>query len=281
MRLTQTQRRTVMFLFMLALVVIPPEATAQQGASGRECTLEVQVCQVLTNVTGNGLTSQTLRGMNGWFQIIHQRLDDTELVMEGSTLTWNGRSVPDNPRIIQLAAPKIRTMAGEEASIAVGSTLPLQFMERTRDGLFEVNALQDENVGLFLSLNPTKAGDDGIMTCELSFRYSWVKEREKIDGVNLEIGRPVLGNASAEGSVQMRVGEWSCYQTPVDSEGWIFLFLRATQDGLEKNEQTLPTDLSKETPAGTQDDSAGSSTQTKGPKVKLGGSVQLRVGVVK
>jgi len=286
MQFTQPQRHMVMALLTAFLAAIPAQAGAADTASTPEYAFEVRVCQVLTNITDSGLISQTLPGPNGWFQIIHERLDDTELVMDGPTLTWNGKSAPDNPKIIQLAAPRVTTMQGERSIVVrIGDDAPVQYMNRKDDGLFELNEDKSDGVGVSLSLKPTGSSQDGVLACDFSFKYSWVKDREKIDGVNLEVGQPILGHVATEGAVKMRLGEWSCYRAPADSEGWIYVFLRAEkrtgENAPQDTKEILSDKTSKDVDSTRNQDKETNTSSGNGPKVQVGGSVQLRVGVRK
>ena len=269
--------------FTLVLATSFASVSAEEKSSARECSFEARIYQVLTNVTGAGLTSHTLPGMNGWLQIIHQRLDDVELVMEGGTLTWNGQPAPDNPRIICIASPTITTLEGEPANVAIGSEGPLQYMTRKQDGLFELKTTDTNGIiGLSLSVKPTGFIGDNLLNCDLSFRYLWVKDREKIEGVNLEVGQPIIGRVSTEGAVQMRLGEWSCYQTQVESEGSIFLFLRAEEKGREAvQEGAKEPEQGKGGKDAAQTHNVGAAETTPeaaGPKVEVGGAIEVRGG---
>jgi len=209
-------------------------ALAGETSTVPQYEFEIRFYQALTNITGNGLTSQTLPGIEGWFQIMHVKLDEVELAMEGPTLTWNGKPAPDYPRILLLSSPKIVTQEGEKASVGIGSENRLQYMVRKDDNLFELHSLdadsEPEVLGVVIRLLPKRAkGAADLLDCDLTFRYTWVKEREKIEGVDLDVGKPVIGRQAAEGSVQLRLGEWSCYRTSVNSEGTIFLFVRAVE----------------------------------------------------
>ena len=268
--------------FTLVLATSFASVSAEEKSSARECSFEARIYQVLTNVTGTGLTSHTLPGMNGWLQIIHQRLDDVELVMEGGTLTWNGQPAPDNPRIICIASPTITTLEGEPANVVIGSDGPLQYMTRKKNGLFELSTTNTDGVGLALAVKPTGFSDGKLINCDLSFKYSWVKDREKIKGVNLEVGQPKIGRVALEGAFQMRLGEWSCCQIPVESEGWIFLFLRAEEEGRQAvQEGAKEPDQGKGGTDAAQTHNAGAAETTPeaaGPKVEVGGSVEVRGG---
>jgi hypothetical protein len=279
MQMKELRRYAAATAFALVLVASFVGVSAEEKSSARECSFEVRIYQVLTSVTGAGLTSHTLPGMNGWLQIIHQKLDDVELVMDGATLTWNGQPAPDNPRIIGIA---ILTLEGEPASVVIGSDRPLQYMTRKQDSLFELKTTDTIVVGLSLSVNPTGFSGDKLLNCDLSFRYSWVKDREKIEGVNLEVGQPIIGRVSAEGAVQMRLGEWSCYQTPVESEGLIFLFLRAQEKGREAvQEGAKEPGQGKGGKDAAQTHNVGAAETTPeaaGPKVEVGGAIEVRGG---
>ncbi len=263
--------------FTLALAASLAGFSAEEKIAARECSFEVRIYQVLTNVTGSGLISRTLPGMNGWLQIVHQKLDDVELVMDGPNLTWDGQSAPVHPRIIGIAAPKVMTLEGERANIAVGSKGPLQYMSRNQDGLFELKTADMDGIGLSLAVKPVGFSGGNLLNCDLSFRYAWVKEREKIEGVNLEVGQPIIGRVSTEGAVQMRLGEWSCYQTPVESEGSIFLFVRAEEKGRETIQEEAKGPGQSPSTKEIRDNKAAKATPKGGGlKIEVGGSTEIR-----
>lgn len=284
MRHMHWKRRLGTVLIAMIFVALAPRGFAGAAApESKNIVFDTRIYQVLTNVTGDGLTSHTLPGMNGWLQVIHQRLDDVTLVMDGTTLTWNGLPEPDHPRIIRIAKPSLATHEGEIASAAIGEVLgPVQYMVRKDNDLFELKATEKDPIGVLLRLTPEAVHQESnLLDCTLSFRYSWVKGREKIDGVNLEIGRPLMGEVHEEGPVQMRLGEWSCYQAPADSEGWIYLFLRAEVVGkkeLQEREEQLNRDKGTTNDvAETRDGKAGETAPQSGrPKVEVGGSVEVR-----
>lgn len=264
---------------VLAAVLGPLTAVADDAVSTTKYMYEVRVYQALTNVTGTGLNSQTLPGVNGWLQIIHQKLDDVELVMEDDTLTWNGQPVPDYPRIIHVSSPFIYVCEGEQIDVSVGSgTRPVQYMERAQKGLFELKQMEpNDKVGLALKVRPIKLVNGEILTSKIMFEYAWVKGREKIDGVTLDVGYPILDRVAAKGTVEMRLGEWSCYQTSIESEGRIYVFMRATQEGPEP---AIPANsLKSEISTGVRDSGKTGKTQS-GPKVTVGGTVEIRGGYI-
>jgi hypothetical protein len=261
--------------WLIALAIGAWMGPAGAQALGEAFKLEARIYQVLTNVTGNGLTSQTLPGPQGWLQVVHQRLDDVELVMEGETLTWNGAEAPDYERIIPISMPTLITNLNSAARIRVGSD-GVQYMERNATDLYELRSAEEE-AGLSLGFTPERLIDaKGVVEGSLDFDFVWVKDREEIEGVALDVGKPIMGQAAGKGTVQMRLGEWSCYQVPVGSEGWIYVFVRLTSHEDKAVTPTLtpePGDLTGEAlrPSGGTSDTTG-----RGPKVEVGGSVRIR-----
>lgn len=268
-------------LFILALALSIPAGAAAEERAPRQFKCEFRVYQVLTNITGNGLTSQTLPGMNGWLQIIHEKLDDVELVMDGNTLTWSGQPTPDHPRIIEISQPACTMLEKEGAAIEIGSMDSPQYMTRKQDGLFQLEEMKPDSYGVHLSINAASTNEPSRIRSDFSFKYNWVKGREKIEGVNLEVGKPIIGHLSAEGAVEMRLGEWSCYQTHIESEGYIFLFIRATELRAEtaptaSNAPAKPQSAGKE--VGVTAPPAGD--KSTGPKIEVGGSVEIRGNMI-
>ncbi len=204
-------------------------------AQGNEPEAEIQyqieskIYRVMTNITGNGLTSRTLPGLNGSFHVVHSKLNDVELVMEGETLTWDGNSEPDHPFIVPLAKPRIRTLENLAASIVISDETELQFFEHAPGGLFALRSLEvgESAPGIELGVTPrSKPDEEGRIELDFKFRVTSVNSRETLEGVKLNVGRPILRTTRAEGLLTVRDGEWACYQTAVESRGHLYLFLR-------------------------------------------------------
>ena len=207
-------------------------AFAQDAPEKRQFKLEAHFYRVQTNITGNGLTSQTLPGVAGSFQILHEKWGDVEVVMEGETLTWNGESKIEHPNIKRLASPTITNIEGQPASMIIGDNTALQYFERKEDGSFTLKSLSvDESkpgIRVDLSAKHDEASND-VYIVDFHFKTTIVEKREEIEGVQLNVGKPVLFTAEARGRVGAREGEWMCYRTQVPSRGHVYLFMRITE----------------------------------------------------
>lgn len=207
-------------------------------AQGKELEAEVQyrieskIYRVMTNITGNGLTSKTLPGLNGLVHVIHVKLNDVELVMEGGTLTWDGKPEPNDPGIVLLARPNIMTLEDLSASITISDETELQYFERAQDGLFSLRSLEvgESAPGIELGVTPrSKSPEEGRIELDFKFRITSVNSRESLEGVKLNVGRPILRTTRAEGLLTVRDGEWACYRTAVESRGYLYVFLLVTR----------------------------------------------------
>lgn len=230
-------KHSLTFLILAILCVLRmPSLDAQEDPVTHR--IEVRVYQVMTNITGNGLTSRTQPGPAGSHQIVHQKLDDVELVMEGDTLTWDGEEEPDHPFIKNLSNPTVVTLDGETASIIVGDNTKLQYFVKREDDLFELKELapsESKILGLIVTVIPRQREEDpNEAVIDFDFEYNWVADREKIEGVELNVGKPLLERIKLSNAYETRFNEWLLHTINIPSRGYVYLFLKVR---LEESEQ--------------------------------------------
>ena len=219
------------------LVVLLGCLGAAQGQDTQTDTnykIEGRIYRVMTNITGNGLTSRTLPGLEGVFHIVHEKLNDVELVMEGDTLTWDGKPEPKHPRIVLVSKPNILTPEEMEVTITIGQEIPVQYFIKQGD-LYDLREVEQQFVGIELGVT-ARSWSKKKKIIELNFRFlsTSVTSREELAGVGLNVGRPIFNTTSAEGLLTVRDGEWICYRTPVESKGYLYIFLLVTRIPPEK-----------------------------------------------
>ena len=223
--------RDRLMVLSLVLTVLGAMPASPDETTGKQYVFQVSIYQVFTNITGNGLISQTLPGVSGWLQIIHEKLDDVELVMDGDTITWNGKSAPDYARIVPLTTPTVSTPEGQRATIVTKTSGPAQYMTRKEGNLFELRTVageQDTEPGIVMLLLPSPSDRAGHINCDLQFSYTWIKDRKKIEGVSLPIGEPIMSGSETNGNVMMELGKWSCLTMSTDSQGHLYVFIKCT-----------------------------------------------------
>ena len=212
-------------------------AQGQDSGGDVQYRIEAMIFRVMTNITGNGLTSKTLPGVSGLVHILHEKWNDVEVVMEGRMLTWDGKPQPDNPLIVLLSKPTITTLEDLSASITVSDETPLQYFEQAPGGLFALRTLEvgDSAPGIELGATPRHNSDgQGRIELDFKFRVTSVNSRESLEGVKLNVGHPILRTTGAEGLITVRDGEWACYRSAVESRGYLYVFLLVTRVPREK-----------------------------------------------
>lgn len=214
----------------LLLLGISLLAASADGAAGepRKYLLLTQVFRVMTDISGE--TSQTLPcSVPGIAHIIKEKLGDTELHMEGKTLTWNGDQAPSNPLIEAVSAPEVQIFEGSGGAI-LEVVAVAQYFEKRDDGLFELHH-QAQDPGLRFGFNlEADPGREEVLLNHFSFEYTYITSRESIPEVSLEVGKPAMDSVKVEGEWRLRPGEWSCLMTQVPSGGFLYVFLLAIED---------------------------------------------------
>lgn len=225
-------RLNAVTLNLVLLFVSMGPAQGQEPGAVDQYHIKAVIYRVTTNITGNGLTSKTLPGINGLVHVIHEKWDEVELVMEGKTLTWDGEPEPDAPGIVLLSRPNILTNENLKASIVISDQAPLQYFVQAPRGLFALRSLEvgEDAPGVLLGASPRPVTDgDGKIELDFEFRVTTVTRRERLEGVELNVGRPILSSIRSEGLLTVRDGEWACYRTPVESRGYLYVFLLVTR----------------------------------------------------
>ncbi|MBX3364533.1 MAG: hypothetical protein KF866_07190 [Phycisphaeraceae bacterium] len=86
-----------------------------------------------------------------------------------------------------ITSPKIRVVAGQLAKILISA--PVQYMEVQKDGRFSLITMDDgEGVSVEVAVRPT---EQGVKFETLQIVLKEIVSREPVDGVLLDIGKPV------------------------------------------------------------------------------------------
>lgn len=243
--------RTITFFLLIVagLSCLNGPAYAAEAQQPDVLMIEMRVYQVLTNITG--LTgsvmeevgvSRTMPGDEGSCQILNLKLDDVRLHMAGETLEWDGKPLPSHHKIRPLANPQVRALVGQEVGIHVGTDEPVSFLVRREDGLFELKTLdakESSRLGFSTSFTVTRGAEDSVgpvLEIDMNLSYIWIRDREKIEGVDLNVGKPKLDTKSLDCFFGARPNEWVCYRTAIRSQGYIFLFMRIADGRIPVND---------------------------------------------
>lgn len=155
--------------------------------------------------------------------------DDATLQL-GAQVTWSGGAVP--PALNAVPVPVIESTFDRPASIR--SELPAQYFERRGDGTF---ALRETVSGspdmpryqLTFRVQPADASRQTLhVSCEPEI--ATVQSREKLAGVDLDVGRPVTATFKDRLEFDARPGDWSAlvFRSPNGSAYSALLLVRVT-----------------------------------------------------
>lgn len=216
---------TALTSFLLSIGMAFTMAQTEKKADA--INLEMRVYRVTTSITGNGLTSQTLSGLPGSFQILHEKWGDVEVSMEGSELTWNGKTSPDHSRIINIGRPNILVREGDQAKVIISD--PVQYFQPEPNGMYSLN--HDASAGLSVEVRPKAVGanEEATLSLLLKFHAAFVESRESIPDVSLNVGKPIFENVSVEGRIGSYYDQWVGYRINIPSQGYVYLFVKPSK----------------------------------------------------
>ena len=116
-----------------------------------------------------------------------------ELRADENGWTWDGKKQPpSDTRVEIIASPRVMVCSNNSFEISVGSQQPLEYLEKRPDGLFELKRL-DEETGLTIKANVAEGDRDNIILRDLTIWLRSIEGREPIEGVSLDVGRPIVG----------------------------------------------------------------------------------------
>lgn len=137
--------------------------------------------------------------------------DREELALSGAAYTWNGGQVVP-PRFSEMATPTIIALVGQPATIRI--TVPVQFLEKMPDGSLLVREIPQDSPGapryqLTLVAQPAVGAPSGYdlkVACQMDI--ATMQGREKISGVDLDVGRPITSRFDKRVEFWSKSGEW-------------------------------------------------------------------------
>jgi hypothetical protein len=133
--------------------------------------------------------------------------DQKTLALNGAEYVWNG-GPPAHLSV--LSAPTIITSLGKPATIMIAQ--PVQYLEKAADGRLQVREIPRDSPDLphyqmTFDTRRTETAADFIVSCQLDI--AMLQGREKIPGVELEVGRPILARFKDTVEFRNPTGRWS------------------------------------------------------------------------
>jgi hypothetical protein len=144
-----------------------------------------------------------------------QNATNDERFAESSDKLW--RAVDDHPSVYTLAQPKLAVLANQQAVISLVSPRELPYLVRENADTFKLMRTEPKELGveIKLTLSPVKGEADQIEIAPLEFSVTTLDRREKIDGLDLDVGKPVVSTRKLQTSATMKLGK--VYETIIPS----------------------------------------------------------------
>jgi hypothetical protein len=152
--------------------------------------------------------------------------------------TWDGRdklpeSRKDGP-MEMLSAPKVLVNSGQTFQIMIGADVPVQYFEKQPDGRFEVKTFL-EPTGLGTSATVELAGTGRVVLRDLTVQTRTIEERQRIENVTLDVGRPFIKTREAKTTISVEPGrDYGMMLTP-EGYGCMIVRIRVTVNSPPEN----------------------------------------------
>lgn len=240
-------KRVVVASVLIAFVFC---AGLAEGREGNRIQVQFQIFRLAGNVPSKTsvdepiwttdeapkkLKNKVIVFSRGWFELGKDKLE----FRDGGCF-WNKTAVPlAGPENIKWPEELIRmvyspvVMEMEEHSgseFSLEPTQPIQYFEKRADGLF---VLKEMELRTGLHLNITEAAEEEdkgtIRLTDIEMTMRSVGSREKIEGVNLPVGKPILSEENYVFYFRVRPGkDYGILITPEQGQGGLLLRLRAS-----------------------------------------------------
>ena len=182
-------------------------------------------------------------------------LGENKLTFKEGLCFWNKTEIPlTNPKKLNLPEDQIRWIDSPEivlyehssGSFNLASKQPIQYFEKREDGLFELKEIELPT-GLDIEITDADESEEHgyIDLADIIIRMRSVERREKIKGVNLSVGRPVLGEQKYVFFFRLRPGkDYGILIRPERGLGGLLIRLRvsSTRSGTFSKKDKPPTE---------------------------------------
>lgn len=170
---------------------------------------------------------------DGRFKLGRDRLE-----FKDGNCFWNKKEIPitgpvtfklPEDRIQLVHSPAISMLEHSKGSVEIQSKQPIQYFEKRSDGLFELKKVELAT-GMDIVIEAKEEASKGyIVLSDMVMTVRTIESRKKIEGVNLSVGYPVLGEQEYVFFFRVRPGkDYGILITPERSRGGLLIRLRAS-----------------------------------------------------
>lgn len=138
------------------------------------------------------------------FEELPPKLNNPNLQLSDKQLK---KLLKHDPMLMLIGTPKVTVRAGREAKIIISHGV--QYFEHIKDDTYKLKTLSDEtDAGVFLTAIMTPHGRDKV-GLSIGFRFTTLKSREKLPGLNLDVGAPIMNSNQTDTHVVVEPDTWA------------------------------------------------------------------------
>ena len=147
------------------------------------------------------------------------------------------RDTPRRSPVTVLAAPKLAVPLKRPATVQIGTEQFFSYLVPLGHGKFEAKhtAAQELGMKFTLELQPVEGDDKVVEISPLEVQLSVLDGREPVEGLDLEVGKPIIATRSLKTSATMKLGATRMIELPSGPKTQAVLLLRVKRwDSLER-----------------------------------------------
>lgn len=148
----------------------------------------------------NCAACHSVKGKSGWNRLLW----DTIINDRGALQTWVGKV----EGVKVLAEPQLTVAQDRVARFVAGGERKLQYLRRIKKGTYQLEE-ETAQIGITSKLKVQDAGNGKVRLNPLVVSVSAVVGREKLEGVALPVGKPIIKKISVDTSLVTRLGKSS------------------------------------------------------------------------
>jgi len=199
----------VCFLCSVAAAQTQPDEPQQYLVKARLYEISQAGSTTLTNVKADEMKTSPLSGATTlFFTELEMQSPMLNVVINGPKLHIApvASAVPGAAARL-VSRPSLVSLSGERATISVGQE-GAQYFTRRADGLFELEECGTQTgFSLGVTVQPVDEDPERVQL-DIHIDFAQVAEREPIEGVMLNVGRPTISQYVVDAKLQVRLGDW-------------------------------------------------------------------------
>jgi hypothetical protein len=147
------------------------------------------------------------------------------------------------PGVTVLAEPKLAVVAGLSGVVQIQNVQVFTYLEPLSDGKFQAKQTDPTELGMkfVLGIQPAEEDAHAVEISPLEIELSVLDGREPVEGLDLDVGKPIVATRSLKTTAKMKLGSTRLIPIPSGRKTQAALLLRINRiDSAEHEQRILP-----------------------------------------